>query len=1452
MSDKSLLQDFIAETGEHLEETERNLLQLEQQQDDAETLNKIFRSIHTIKGSSEYLGLERVAELSHKLESLLELLRRGERSVNSSMIDLLMTCNDRIGALVEELDQHEEERSSIEDLVSSLKEVCGQAASGSGDAAAEADRGYDEDEYDEELFGIFVEQLKEGLSGLAGDADQLSGAEDGAAILETSADRLVTLRSSSNYMGYDELKGLYEKWSQSVDDAIASIKAGDTMDLEAFAGETMLSNIESVKALFPKVSFDAMVDEDEPAAPDMVREPQTETPEPVESSASDGPEADQSLLADFITETGEHLEETERNLLQLEQQQDDAETLNRIFRSIHTIKGSSEYLGLERVAELSHKLESLLELLRRGERSVNSSVIDLLMACNDRIGALVEELDQHQQERSSIEDLVSSLKEVCEQAAFGAVDAAAEADRGYDEVEYDQELFGIFVEQLREGLSGLAGDADQLSGAEDAAAILETSADRLVTLQSSSNYMAYDELKGLYEKWSQSVDDAIASLKAGDTVDLEAFAGETMLSNIERVKALFPKVSFDAMVEEDEQEAPDMVREPQAEAPEPVESPASDGPETDQSLLADFITETGEHLEETERNLLQLEQQPDDVDTLNEIFRSVHTIKGSSEYLGMIRIAELAHKLESLLDLLRHSERSVDRTVIDLLITCNDRIGVLVSELEQNKEEESAVDDLLSQLETLIADEDKASKTPDVVEKLVIEDETGAIYGEEHDHELFSIYLEQLNNGLKSLSDETDRLRNGESLQEILERCEVELRRLLSSANYMEYEELRDVFNRWLQEIADTLGLHVSGEAVDIDAFCIEVMAENIQKAKNFFSTMHSVTEKVEDITEPVEDAPAEADAFENAFGMEINTDFSSITLNDVTDGETPIELEQLPLTDDDDMLLDKLASAFDSRLGFSSDTVKQYYHEDVENDLFSEDKSVSKPYIADGDDTSAQQKADDTVVDVENVESMLFSGSEEKTPFDEAKLPEQVPAAPVRRPKRMPLQHTETAEPKKRYNVGRRQSDKFRDRMLKQSIRVDSTKIDALMNQVGELVVSRSGFNQLFSEMRELQSMLKQSRKLDGREMQILKAITNRINEATTSLGRVTSELQENVMKVRMLPIAQLFSRYPRVVHDLVRNSNKKVNLEIYGEDTELDKKVIEQLADPLIHIIRNAVDHGIEDTATRRQKGKDETGTIRMEAYPESNYVVIEISDDGRGIDTGQIRERAIEKELITSEEAAEIKDEELLTYIMRAGFSTADEVTLTSGRGVGMDVVKDNIEKINGTIDIFSSLGTGARFRIKIPLTLAIIPALLVGVADEIFTIPLSTVDETLRISKDEISSIEGMEVCYLRENAVPIIRLKEVLRINDADAGRDQHDLFVVIINAGTKQVGFVVDELKGRQEVVIKPLEDYLQEKSGFSGATILGDGSISLILDVFEMVQISLNQQASNIKEIVS
>ena len=335
--------------------------------------------------------------------------------------------------------------------------------------------------------------------------------------------------------------------------------------------------------------------------------------------------------------------------------------------------------------------------------------------------------------------------------------------------------------------------------------------------------------------------------------------------------------------------------------------------------------------------------------------------------------------------------------------------------------------------------------------------------------------------------------------------------------------------------------------------------------------------------------------------------------------------------------------------------------------------------------------------------------------------------------------------------------------------------------------------------------------------------------------------------MKVRMLPIAQLFSRYPRLVHDLVRNTNKKVKLDVRGEDTELDKMVIEQIADPLVHIIRNAVDHGIEEPSERQKRGKPEEGILKLEAYHEGNYVVIEISDDGRGLDVKKIQDTALKNGFITQEELDEMDEEEILSLIMQPGFSTADQITHTSGRGVGMDVVKDNIDKLSGSIDIFNITGAGARFRIKIPLTLAIIPALMVTVADEIFTIPLGTVDETIHVTKDQISTIEGLEVIYLRELTIPLIRLAELFKMK---ASAVEEECFVVIVNAGDRKVGFIVDSLRGREEVVIKPLEDYLQEKSGFSGATILGDGGISLILDVFELVNLSINQHSKKASAI--
>jgi two-component system chemotaxis sensor kinase CheA len=285
----------------------------------------------------------------------------------------------------------------------------------------------------------------------------------------------------------------------------------------------------------------------------------------------------------------------------------------------------------------------------------------------------------------------------------------------------------------------------------------------------------------------------------------------------------------------------------------------------------------------------------------------------------------------------------------------------------------------------------------------------------------------------------------------------------------------------------------------------------------------------------------------------------------------------------------------------------------------------------------------------------------------------------------------------------------------------------------------------------------------------------------------------------------------------------------------------IVEELSDPLIHIIRNSIDHGIEDPEEREKNGKPEEGKLILEAFQESNHIVIQVTDDGRGLDPEKIKKKAVSNGLYTSDEVDRLNEREVFNLILLPGFSTAEKVTGTSGRGVGMDVVKKNIEKLNGILDIDSKLGKGTQIRLKIPLTLAIIHALMVRVGKDMFTIPLANVDETVRISQGDTSLVEGVEVIYLRGVALPVFRLSTLFKIS-SDKVLDKS--FVVIVTTDGQRIGFVVDELLGQEEVVIKPLEDYVQERSGFSGATVVGDGRISLILDVYELVKVTTRRQS--------
>jgi two-component system chemotaxis sensor kinase CheA len=446
--------------------------------------------------------------------------------------------------------------------------------------------------------------------------------------------------------------------------------------------------------------------------------------------------------------------------------------------------------------------------------------------------------------------------------------------------------------------------------------------------------------------------------------------------------------------------------------------------------------------------------------------------------------------------------------------------------------------------------------------------------------------------------------------------------------------------------------------------------------------------------------------------------------------------------------------------------------------------------------------------------------------------------------------------------------------------LRVDSKRIDDLLNLVSETVITKATFNQITMQFNELTNQL---RGLEGQyrekikdlfdslpeflekiqEGKSIKDIRNEINESygdiftifdgfeasfknsmakfrstSQNLGRITGELQEGVMRIRMVPISQIFSRFPRLVRDLSKSLNKKINLVIEGEDTELDKSVIEDLLDPIMHSVRNSIDHGIESAAERIAAGKPEEGMVLLKAANEGNMIVIEIGDDGKGIDVEVVKAKAVERGLISPNKV--LTDVEAFNLIFEPGFSTAKQITSISGRGVGLDVVRRSIDALNGTVTVNSEHGKGTKFIIKLPLTLAIIQGLLVRVGPEIYSIPITSVIESLRIKPEEIKKIDNYEVFNIRSDVISLLRLNRLFGIKTEEQ-TDYH--FIVIVGTAEKKMGFMVDSLIGEEDVVIKPLRDQFTNSPGIAGASILGDGSVSLIIDVSQLLELGLKKE---------
>lgn len=682
-----------------------------------------------------------------------------------------------------------------------------------------------------------------------------------------------------------------------------------------------------------------------------------------------------------------------------------------------------------------------------------------------------------------------------------------------------------------------------------------------------------------------------------------------------------------------------------------------------------FIDETSEHLQNLSDCIMVLEKEPDNKDTINEIFRAAHSLKGMAGTMGFKRMQHLTHDMENVFQEVRSDKISVNSRMIDLLFECLDALDKYLENVKETSNEGTEDNEaIIKELNDFIAQASGEAPAP-APEPAKEESQTDSSKGEEEKEKKF----------LKV--------------------------------------ELDDAEKKAIKN-AEESGAKVYGFTVYIHQDCL------LKAARAFL-----VFKAVEEFGEIIIYRPSSRDIEDEKFELDFTFFLSS------TEELDKIVPGTLAVSEIDAVLAEEVKS-------------------------------------------SDYDKKDETAVSTETV-----SAPKDKEPAKKA-----APAAA---------------------NAGKKQA--ANKPVTSRTVRVDIEKLDALMNQVSELIIAKNSLVSISAtEGGNFESQL--------------------FHEQIEYLERITTSLHESVMKVRMVPIESVVNKFPRMIRDLSRKLNKSMELYMSGEDTELDRTVVDQIGDPLQHLLRNSADHGLENAELRAQRGKPAKGSIYLNAFQEGNNVIIEVSDDGNGIDTDAVRDKAIERGVITPDQADSMSQKEIVNLLFMPSFSMAKKITDISGRGVGLDVVRSNIEALGGDVEVTSKLGEGSKFTVRLPLTLAIIQALMVEIRDEKYAIALGSIQNIEDIPVNEIRFVEAREVIHLRGLVIPIIRLDKILEMEPLE--KEPESLTVVVVKKGDNYAGLVVDNLIGQQEIVIKSLGKFIKANKIISGATILGDGEMALILDV--------------------
>ncbi len=890
-----------------------------------------------------------------------------------------------------------------------------------------------------------------------------------------------------------------------------------------------------------------------------------------------------------------------------------------------------------------------------------------------------------------------------------------------------------------------------------------------------------------------------------------------------------------------------------------------------QDFLQDYVEEVQEHLQELSQSLLVLEQEGADPEQIAQAFRAAHSIKGASAYMGFEGLATLTHELESLMGEFQVNLRSVPSSCISLLLECVDLMTAAMEFVKANGTEPPLDLSFLENLRKTFSEEGKSSASPAPKKEEARETQPEAEPEplQEEDEELLGIFISAFRENYSELL-QVLRASNDSSLSEKdLGTARELLDKLTASAQYMDYQQIVAVLEQWSKEFPAEESVGVGRQKLlnllESSAVQLERIVPGLKIASN------SGPESIEPEMLIDEEDEELFSIFLETFQQNFSELAERIALPQP--GEKDLEsaaeltgrLMQSSHYMDYEQIVGLLEEWQENLLLFKGQPGKDSYKlrgafEALSRGLqkvlagfklpdLSAKEHAGSGFAGDGEDEIEIDFDFGSEEDFASAEpsGLVSSGPAEGVKADTGeKKRETGLTVSAGQKKQEGLVRTSPGEPAAQASGKERTvlvAEDVAQHAATATLRVDAQKVDQLLNQVGELVVTRSEFIQTTTLFRDILRDLSSRGVLSKAELRRLKLLGFRLNESTQSLGRVANDLQSSVMRVRMLPIFNLFQRFPRVIRDQALKLGKKVQLVIEGGETEIDKRVLEQMSDPLVQFLRNALVHGIESPEQRIAAGKPETGIIRLAAYHAGDYVAIEVEDDGRGIDTGKLRQLLEERKEISRHELEGLSDQEIAYSIFLPRISTYERVDGSAGRGVGLDVVKENVEHMNGSIEVEFVPGQGTRFMIKIPLTVAIIRALLVREAEQIFTLPLTSVAEILRYDPATTHTIEGFRVITLRGKTIPLVSLRELLNLESAQ--QEGSGKFIVIVSTSFREVGLIVDGLVGEREVVIKSIEAGFQYYEGFSGATILGDGRVSLIVDVSGLLRMVKNTPAT-------